>query len=195
MKRIGVACILILGLVAVVGGVMAQGRGMGGRMAQGNQPMNCQQVLGLSQSQIGDIQKLNTAFMNDTATLRTQLQTKQQEMLKLWAATDPDVAQIKAKAAEMDQIRAQVHVKAIDLHYTILAQVLSPEQRSKCVQSCQSGQCGMGCGLGMGMCPMGGGGMGMGPGAGMGMGMGPGGGRGCGMGMCPTGTGCPIGRR
>ena len=191
MKRAVFASILIIALALAAVAVAAQGRGMmGGRMGQGNQSMNCQQALGLTQAQTAEMQRLRTAFMNDTAALRTQMQTKQQEMMRLWAAATPNLARIKAKAREMDQIRVRIQDRAIDLHYTIVTKVLTPDQRAKCISLCQSGQCGMGCG--MGACPMMGGGMG--PGAGMGMGpgagMGPKGG--CGMGMGPTGTGCPL---
>lgn len=209
MKRMLVIGLLILALAVIVGSVMAQqGRGMGPRMGQGpNQQMNCQQYLGLNQTQVAEMQRLNTAFQNDTAALRTQLQTKQQEMAQLWTAQNPDLRRIKAKAGEMDQIRARIRDRAIDLHYTIVTRVLTPEQRAKCAECCRSGQCGMGCGMGMGMCPMGGqgmgpgagacqmGGPGMGPGAGMGpggckMGAGPNGP--CGAGMGPAGAGCPM---
>jgi Spy/CpxP family protein refolding chaperone len=174
MKKIAIIGVLLLALAVIVGGVMAQGRGKGPGpgMGQGmNQPMNCQQYLGLNQAQVAEMQRLNTAFQNDTADLRTQLQTKQQEMAQLWAAADPSLRRIKAKAGEMDQIRARIRDRAIDLHYTIVTQVLTPEQRAKCAECCKSGQCGMGCGMGAGVCPMGPG-AGMGPGA-CGMGMGP----------------------
>ena len=186
MKRAVFASMLIAVLAVAAIAVVAQGRGMG----QGNQAMMCQQALGLTQAQVADIQRLRTAFMNDTAALRAEMQTKQQEMMSLWAAATPDLARIKAKSGEMDEVRARIQDKAIDLHYAIVTTVLTPDQRAKCLRLCQSGQCGMGCG--MGVCPMMGGGMG--PGAGMGMGpgagMGPKGG--CGMGMGPTGTGCPM---
>jgi zinc resistance-associated protein len=201
MKRAVFASMLIVVLALAAIAVVAQGRGMmGGHMGQGmgmgqgNQGMNCQQALGLTQAQTAEIQRLRTAFMNNTAGLRTQLQTKQQEMMQLWAATTPNLSQIKAKAREMDQIRAQIEDKAIDMHYAIVTTVLTPEQRAKCLNLCQSGQCGMGMGGGMGMgaCPMMGGGMGMGPGAGMGMGQGAGMGAKGGCGMGSTGAGCPM---
>lgn len=204
MKKIAIIGVLILALAVIVGGVMAQqGRGMGPRLGQGpNQPMNCQQYLNLNQAQMAEMQRLHAAFANDTAGLRTRLQSKQQEMAALWGAQNPDLGAIKAKAAEMDQVRAQIRDRAIDLHYAVVTQVLTPEQRAKCAECCRSGKCGMGCGMAEGACPMGACGMGMGPGAGNGpMGCGatgacpagrPGMGRGAGMGAGPNGAGCPM---
>jgi Spy/CpxP family protein refolding chaperone len=191
MKRSALVYVLVALLALTVIGAMAQGRrGAGGppMAPPANPPMTCQSILGLSPAQVGEIDRLRAAFVQDTERLRTELQTRQQEIMKLWAAPLLDVNLIKSKAADTDPIASQLRDKAIDLHAAILG-VFTPEQRAKCAQCCRSGQCGMGCGMGMG-CPMGGMGMGMGPGMGMGMGPGP---RGGGMGMGPNGAGCPMG--
>ena len=189
------ALVLLVAMTAIV--AMAQGK-RGNTPA--NQPggcfVNCQKVLGLSQDQVAEMTRIRTAFTNDTAGLRTDLQAKMKETSALWAVEDPDLQAIKQKAAEADQIRAEIRDKAIDARGAILKQ-LTPAQRAKCIQQCQSGQCGCGMcggpGMGMGLCGMGGGnaagtcpmGTGMGKGCG-GAGMGMGGGRGtCG------GAGCP----
>ena len=195
MKRTALICLLVVALALTVVSAMAQGRrGMGPPMAPpANPPMTCQSILGLSQAQVGEMDRMRAAFAKDTEALRTELQTRQQEIMKLWAAPVLDVDLIKTKAHEADGIASQLRDKSIDLHAAMLG-VLTSEQRTKCAQCCQSGQCGMGCGLGMG-CPMTGGcgmGMGMGPGPrGGGMGMGPNG-AGCPMGMGPNGAGCPM---
>lgn len=187
MKRTALVCLLVVALMLTVVTAMAQGRrGMGRMTPPANPPMTCQSILGLSQAQIGEMDRMRAAFVADTERLRTELQTRQQDMLKLWAAPVLDVDLIKARAREADRIASQLRDKSIDLHAAMLG-VLTPEQRAKCAQCCQSGQCGMGCGLGMG-CPMTGG-CGMGMGMGMGMGPGP---RGGGMGMGPNGAGCPL---
>ena len=187
MKRTVFVCAMILLLALVVVGGMAQGRcgGKGPGMAAGNPGMTCQSILGLTQAQLDEIAKLKTAFWNDTTNLQTELQKRQQEIANLWTAQDPNLDLIKEKAADADSVRAQLRNKAIDLHGAVL-KVFTPDQRAKCAECCQSGQCGMGCGIGAGICPMGG--CGMGPGAGMGMG----GGCGMGTGMGPNGTGCPY---
>lgn len=194
MKRSALVYVLVALLALTVVSAMAQGRRGNGPMAPpANPPMTCQSILGLSQAQVGEIDRLRAAFAQDTERLRAELQTRQQEIMKLWAAPLLDVNLIKSKAADTDPIASQLRDKAIDLHAAILG-VFTPEQRAKCAQACQSGQCGMGCGMGMG-CPMGGMGMGMGMGPGgpgMGMGMGPGP-RGCGMGMGPNAAGCLMG--
>jgi Spy/CpxP family protein refolding chaperone len=191
------ALVLLVALTAIV--AVAQGRRAN---APVNQPSGCfatcQKALGLSQSQVDEMTGLRTAFVNDTATLRADLQAKMKEIADLWLVADPDLQLIKQKAAEADQIRAEIRDKAIDTRGAVL-KVLTPEQRATCIKRCQSGQCGCGMcgglGMGMGMCGMNGAGcMGMG---GQGMGRGCGGtgmgmGRGMGRGMGPTGTGCPF---
>jgi len=198
------ALVLLVALTAIV--AVAQGR-------QANPPANkpvgcfatCQKVLGLSQAQIAEMTTVRTSFMNDTATLRTDLQAKMKEIAGLWAVADPDLELIKQKAAEADQIRAEIRDKGINARGAML-KVLTPAQRAACIKQCQSGQCGCGMcdrlGMGMGMCGMGcgnaAGGCPVGPGMGKGCG-GAGMGNGCGgagMGnggrsMC-GGAGCPV---
>jgi len=186
MKKISLAyaLVMLLALTAIM--AIAQG-------PQATKAMNCsaacQKTLGLSQDQVAEMTRIRTAFMNDTSTLRTDLQAKMKEIAALWAAEDPNLSLIKQKYAEADQIRAEIRDRSIDTRGAIL-KVLTPAQRANCIKMCQGGQCdcGMCCGLGMGMgmcggnsgtCPMG---MGKGKGGGMGMGGGRGG---CGGGVCP----------
>jgi len=199
MKRTTLIYVLVLlvALTAIV--AMAQGRRANPPANQlAGCPATCQTALGLSQAQIAEMTRLRTTFMDDTAALRSDLQAKMKEIAELWAVADPDLQLIKQKAAEADQIRADIRDKAIDTRGAVL-KVLTPEQRATCIKRCQSGQCGCGMcgglGMGMGMCGIGGGnaaglcpqGMGRGwGGAGMGMG------RGMGRGMGPTGTGCSF---
>lgn len=188
------ALVLLVALTAIV--AIAQGRRAN---APVNQPAgcmaNCQAVLGLSQTQVADMSVIRKSFVDKTATLRTDLQAKMQEIAGLWAVAVPDLELIKQKAAEADQIRAKIRNQAIDARGAMLSQLI-PEQRAICIKQCQTGQCRCGIcdvlGMGMGMCGMVGGnaagacpmGMGMGRGrGGAGMGMG----RGCGGGSCPMG--------
>ena len=190
------ALVLLVALTAIT--AMAQGRRANRPV---NQPdgcfANCQKVLGLSQDQIAEMTKIKTAFVNDTATLRADMPVKMKEIAGLWTVDDPDLQLIKQKAAQADEIRAEIRDKAIDARGAIF-KVLTPVQRTTCIKRCQSGECGCGLcggpGMGMGMCGMTCGnaagtclpGMGMGKGSG-GAGMGMGGG----CGMC-GGAGCPI---
>jgi len=193
------ALVLLVALTAIV--AVAQGRRAN---APVNQPAGCfatcQKALGLSQSQVDEMTRLRTASVNDTATLRTDLQAKMKEIADLWLVADPDLQLIKQKAAEADQIGAEIRDKAIDTRGAVL-KVLTPDQRTACIKRCQSGQCGCGMcgglGMGMGMCGMGWGNAAgtcpLGPGIGRGRGgVGMGMGRGMGRGMGPTGTGCPY---
>lgn len=199
MKRTTLIYVLVVALALTAIVAMAQGKRANVLVA--NQPAgcmaNCQKMLGLSQDQVAEMTRIRTSFMNDTAALRTDLQAKMKEIAGLWAVADPDLQLIKQKAAEADQVRADIRDKGIDARGAML-KVLTPAQRATCIKRCQSGQCGCGMcdglGMGMGMCGMGGGnatgtcpmGMGMGKGRG-GAGMGNGGGRG----MC-GGVGCPM---
>lgn len=211
MKKVLLALVLVLVLALSIAAFAApRGKGPGpAGPAPGGPVASCQAYLGLTQAQIDKITQLRQAFWDSTADLRADLQAKQQELIKLWTAPTPDVQTIKAKAEQMDQVRAQIRDKSIDLRAAVIAQ-LTPQQRAKCIERCQAGICGggAGCGFGMGMgiCGMGAG-AGMGPGAGGGMGAcgagmgrgmgacGMGAGRGAGMGAGPTGAGCPLGRR
>jgi Spy/CpxP family protein refolding chaperone len=185
------ALVLLIALTAIV--AMAQGRRAN---APANQPAGCfaacEKALGLSQSQVDEMTRIRTAFVNDTATLRTDLQAKMKEIAGLWAVDDPDLQLIKQKAAEADQIRAEVRDKAIETRGAIL-KVLTPEQRAICIRQCLSGQCGCGMCGGAGMCGMGSGNAAGSCPMGMSMGKGRGGaGMGMGRGMGPTGAGCPC---
>ncbi len=205
MKRMTLVYVLVAAMAAMAIMAVAQGPGNRPGGGPGMCSAECQKALGLSQTQVADMAKIRKAFMDDTATLRADLQAKMQEIAGLWKVANPDLGLIKQRAAEADLIRAQIRDKAIDMRGAVLG-VLTPEQRAKCLERCQSGQCGQcgcgACGMGMGMCGMGPGGMGqgcmgggcgmMGPGAGMGpkksggQGMGPGAGPGsCGGGVCP----------
>jgi len=188
MKRTILIYVLITLLALTT--VVATAQGMRARNQLAGPMMNCQKALGLSRTQIAEMTKVRTAFMNETATLRTDLQARMKEIAGLWAAKSPDLRLIKQEAAGADRIRAEIRDKAIDTRGAIL-KVLTPAQRTKCIKRCQSGQCGCGMcgmcdglGMGMGMSGMGGGnaagtcpmGMGMGRGrGGAGMGMGRGG--------------------
>lgn len=150
--------------------------------------------LKLTPQQIQEMQALKERLMADAKPIREQLQAKCREMCALWI--DGDAAAIKAAAADMDAVRAEMRDLAID--YAIQARnILTPAQRDIIKNKISKSPCcapGQNCGncpgcfcCGMGMCP------GMGPGMGPGKG-GPGPGMGPGNGGCRPG-GCPLGNR
>lgn len=151
-------------------GCMGMGLGFGPKMAQ---------QLGLTQDQLTRLQAIKQDCAKATQPLREQMQTKMTEMKQLWMADQPNAAAIKAAAADMDALRAEVRNICID--YAIAGyNVLTPDQKAKLHTALQDMPgCGMmlGCG-GCGGPGMMGKGAGMGPGAGMGMGAG-----------CPMGQG------
>lgn len=135
--------------------------------------------LGLTDSQKAQLAALRKEFADATAAAREQIQAKSKEMCRLWAAEQPDVAAIKALAAEIDVLRAEIRNLGIDYSAKSLA-LLNAEQRKKASSMCANCPgCPSCMGPLMGCGPMGpGAGRGMGPGAGCGMGP-------CGMGMGP----------
>ena len=126
--------------------------------------------LGLTQDQIQQLKQLKDAFLAQTQATREQLQAMCKEMGQLWAAENPDPNAIKALAAEMDVLRAELRDAAID-HKIAGLNVLTAEQRAKVREKIGKHGCGMG------------------PGSRRGMGMGPGAGNAtgprAGMGTCP----------
>jgi len=86
--------------------------------------------LGLSQDQIQQLKQLRDQFKAATEQARTELQTKRQEMVKLWAADEPNATAIKSLAAEMDVLRAQIRDAGVD-HGIAALKVLTPDQRAK----------------------------------------------------------------
>ena len=143
--------------------------------------------LNLTPEQIQHLQQLGDAFKAQTEPIRQQCQARCQEMAQLWAAENPDANAIKALAAEMDALRADLRNAAID-HKIAALNVLTAEQRAKVREKIGKLGCGIGMGCGMGMGPgRPGMGPGMAPGPRRGMGMGPGDATGprAGMGKCP----------
>ena len=136
-------------------------------------------ALNLTDAQIADLKKLHQEFLDATKATREEIQAKAKDMLNLWAVDQPDPAAIKALAAEIDALRAQIRDAGID-HMISALSVLTPEQREKLRTMVKDWgpKCGMGCGFGFG------------PGMGCGMGMGPGPG---GPGAGPSGMGCGMG--
>jgi len=186
-KLIVALVIISFAAVAIVTAVGAQ-RGMGPGRPAGPSPgtpgLGCPmwglgpriaQQLNLTQDQVNQLRQLRQDFWNDTQATREQLQTKCKQMIELWTAAQPDAGRIKALAADIDALRAEIRDAGIDYMIRALG-VLTPAQRDKlrtmikdmganCLKM-GGGYCfgpGIGCGLGLGL----------GPGAGMGAGLGP----------------------
>lgn len=149
--------------------------------------------LGLTDSQKTQLAALRKEFVDATQPIREQIQAKSREMRRLWAADQPDVAAIKALAADIDVLKAEIRNLGVDYSVKALA-VLTPQQREKARTMCANcpgcpgcmgpmmgcGPMGPGAGCGMGPC-----GLGMGPGMGSGMGLRDGTGPRAQMGTCP----------
>ncbi len=188
-KLIVVLVVLSLAAVAIVTGVGAQRGPAPGKQAGpgpaaaglgcpmwGLGPRIAQQ-LNLTQDQVNQLRQLRQDFWDATQTAREQLQAKCKEMVGLWTAAQPNAGRIKALAADIDALRAEIRDTGID--YMIRAlNVLTPAQREKLQKMIKDmgdrclkmgGGCFFGPGMGYGL------GLGVGPGAGMrpGLGIGP----------------------
>ena len=173
MKSRAIATLLVAALVLTAGAVIAQrgrggpGQGMGMGMGM---PGSCGlglglgigpaaiSELGLSDSQVAQLQKITNQFTSDTQQLRAQLQTKLSELAKLWTAEKPNESAIRSKVAEVDRTRAKVRDAMIDRTFSAM-KVLTPAQKTKLrnlVNNRPGFGVGMGCGLGLG-CGMNGG--------------------------------------
>jgi len=174
------------------------GVGPGCGMGMGVGPMMARE-LNLTQDQIARMQQLRDDYLAATKATREQLQAKCRQMCALWTAAQPDAGQIKALAADMDALRAELRDAGIDHRIAALG-VLTAEQRTKLQEMLKNsaakcaemgcGAClgpGMGCGIGPGM----GAGMGKGPGPGCGAGSGMGAGMGNGTGPRAQAGTCP----
>lgn len=177
MKR-GIALIVVAGLLFVAVMVVAQqtkqpktaGVMGAGPAAPGMMKGDCwalgpgmaealKKQLNLSDSQAASLQAIRKDFMDSTQSMRTDLATKRQQMAELWMADSPDPAAIKAQAADMDAMRAQMRDVAID-HAVRAVAVLTPAQRTQVRNWMQRNPqmmmgmgCGMCCGAGMCECP------------------------------------------
>jgi len=189
MKGRVIAVVLVLALAVAASVVMAQGprrgaaatdsapafpAGPGGPgvcgMGRGFGP-GAVAALGLTDEQTAQLKQIRDDFLTATQTTRQQLAAECQKMADLWAAAQPDANAIKAQAAVIDGLRAELRNVGID--YAIAGlNVLTPEQREKLQNAIKEGKgrgpgMGFGCGMFCGPGPAGGKGA-RGAGAGMG---------------------------
>ncbi len=156
---------LIVALVLVGGSVLAQrgrggsglgmGRGEGGPcglgLGLGVGPRIISE-LGLTTDQVTQLQRITDQYRSDTQQLRTQLQTRLNELAQLWTTETPDRSAIEAKVAEVDQTRAQIRNAMIDRTFAAM-NVLTAAQKTKLrdlVKNRRGFGLGMGYGLGLG---------------------------------------------
>jgi Spy/CpxP family protein refolding chaperone len=162
---LAVALAIVASVVLAQGGKRAAPPGMAGsRMGMGmGMGPKLMQELNLTPDQIKQMHKLHADFMASTQGTRDQLKTKMQELAQLWAQ-DADANQLKAKLAEIDPLKAELHNAGVDFALQARS-LLTDEQKAKVRQmikdmpGCGMGMCcglGMGCMCGQGMdCPMG----------------------------------------
>lgn len=162
MKSKLIATLLIAVLILTAGAVIAQrgrggpGRGMG-RAAGGPCGLGLGlgigpaivSELGLTSDQITQLQRITDQFVSDTQQLRTQLQTRLNELAQLWTAEEPNESAIRGKIAEVDQIRMQIRNVMVDRTFAVM-KVLTPAQKTK-LRSLVKNRPGFGVGMGHGL--------------------------------------------
>ncbi|MGA8571599.1 MAG: Spy/CpxP family protein refolding chaperone [Desulfobaccales bacterium] len=75
--------------------------------------------MNLTPDQAGKIFDAKEKFRNDTAALRKQLVVGRAEMAALWKAENPDEKAIEGKLKELMDLRAQLMVQKLALHFEI----------------------------------------------------------------------------
>jgi Spy/CpxP family protein refolding chaperone len=174
MRKHTIVILVVLAMVVSAGlavAVAPRGGGKGGRGMgmRGMCPMMGAKLaaeLGLTDAQVAQMKTLHQEFVDGTKATRERMMAKRKEMADLWSADQPDADGIKAAAAEMDGLRAQMRDTGIDYLIKALG-MLTPDQRVKLrtimrnrPDACPCPGCPMGMGPGMMGC---GGGFGMGP--------------------------------
>lgn len=184
MKTKIIAVLIVLALVITAGMVIAQGGKRGGPGAPpppgpgigrpgapgaGFAFGRLANQLNLTEDQVAQLKGIHQQFLTSTAPLREQMQAKCKEMGELWAADQPNAAAIKALAADIDVLRADIRNAGIDDMLAGL-NVLTADQRAQLREIMKNRGCGLMMALcgGPGCCGAPGKGMGMGPGRGMG---------------------------
>jgi len=121
--------VTVLGIVLLVGvmsyPVFARGPGWG----YGGGPGNCWQNQGgqtaLTQEQQNNLNALDQKFFNETASLRNNIWSKQNEMSILLNGENPDSAKLQALQKEITTLKGQMAEK--QLEYRLEAQKIAPD--------------------------------------------------------------------
>jgi Spy/CpxP family protein refolding chaperone len=132
MKKV-MMIVAMVALAAVVASPAMAYRGMGARHGCG--PGNVADVcamrgLDLTAEQMGKINALRAAHLNDVQPLRDQMFSKNRELRSLWLAATPDKEKILAFQKEAQGLRDQLTEKRTTYRFEV-RKVLTPEQLAK----------------------------------------------------------------
>jgi len=157
MKKIIVA-IMMVGILATAGLVMAQGHEKVSGMGMGHCPY-CPysagpgpwKALNLTPEQAQKVQALRESFFKETLPLRNDLMSKKLEMRSLWLQPNPDEEKILAKQKEISALKDQLGERAIKNRFA-MRQILTPEQQAQLanLRGREWHEYGRGCGFGPG---------------------------------------------
>ncbi len=159
--------VTVLGIVVLVGvmayPVFARGRGWG----YGGGPGYCWQDQGsenaLTREQRNKLNTLDQKFFDETAGIRNNIWSKQNEMSILLNGENPDPAKLKALQKEINSLKGQMSEKRLE--YRLETQKVAPDNTYSRGYGRGRGGYGGGCGgYGGGRGGYGGGGGGYGPG-------------------------------
>ncbi|MCU0560717.1 MAG: Spy/CpxP family protein refolding chaperone [Desulfobacterales bacterium] len=130
MKNFGIALVAATLVLMASWAMAGPGSGWGGR----GMGLGCDgpaaQALNLTPEQSQKIQELRQSRYDEMAALREEMAEKRAELQMLWAAPEPDQAQILAKQRELLELRGLFQEKATQ-HQFALRGILTPEQLAK----------------------------------------------------------------
>jgi len=120
---------LIISICAVA--LMAQGRPWAGQNAPGAPALAAvKEYLGLSDSQIQQLQDLRKQQIEETQSIRQQIREKNQELVTLRRQTNPDPTRVGQLVLELQRLREQLRNINQNYHERALA-LLDSSQKAK----------------------------------------------------------------
>lgn len=102
----------------------------GGMPMQGSVPMPMLMGLNLTSDQINQIAQLRMQHFTKTAGLRTDMQKKQSELQQLMSQDSPDMELIQQKTIELNKLRTDLQLSAMQLN-TSINKILTKQEELK----------------------------------------------------------------
>ena len=127
-KTIIIGLSLALGMALMVTASMAWGPGLGRRLGM-EEKFGCPDLPILGEKQLHKVEAFQESFLKEIEPLQHDLLKKRIEIRILELAPDPDPIAVKAKLAEIHDLRSELQGKAVNL-WSGISKLLNPEQRA-----------------------------------------------------------------